>query len=54
MGNVLYFNYNRGIWNLYEEGFAQFFQYRLLAEEVNSRDRKWFEKCKINTMKASD
>ncbi|SCG82763.1 hypothetical protein DW1_1190 [Proteiniborus sp. DW1] len=39
--------YNRGIWNLYEEGFAQYFQYGLLEKEVDSRGREWFEKCKI-------
>lgn len=37
--------YNEGIWNLYEEGFAQFFQYILLGEERDSRGREWFEQC---------
>jgi len=41
-------NFNRGIWNLYEEGFAQFFQYRLLGKEVDSRGSEWVERCKAN------
>lgn len=38
--------YNKGIWDLYEEGFAQFFQYRLLGKEIDSRGKEWTEKCK--------
>jgi len=41
-------NYIKGIWNLYEEGFAQFFQYRLLGKEVDSRGREWLERCNAN------
>lgn len=40
--------YNEGIWSLYEEGFAQFFQYKLLDKEIDSRGIEWFEICKIN------
>ncbi len=46
--NVEKNNYNKGIWSLYEEGFAQFFQYRLLDKETDSRGKEWFEKCQIN------
>lgn len=46
--NVEKNNYNNGIWSLYEEGFAQFFQYRLLDKETDSRGKEWFEKCKAN------
>lgn len=47
-GNVSRNNYNKGIWSLYEEGFAQFFQYKLLGKEVDSRGRAWIEECRIN------
>lgn len=38
-------NYNLGIWNIYVEGFAQFFQYKLLDKEIDSRGRQWLEDC---------
>ncbi len=47
-GNVELNNYNKGIWSLYEEGFAQFFQYKLLGKEADSRGRAWIEECRIN------
>lgn len=40
--------YNEGIWYLYEEGFAQFFQYKLLDKEVDSRGKEWFDICRAN------
>lgn len=41
-------NYNEGIWYLYEEGFAQFFQYKLLGKSVDSRGSQWLQKCREN------
>ena len=44
--NVQENHYTKGIWNLYEEGFAQFFQYQLLCREVDPRGQEWFETCR--------
>ncbi|GMG97489.1 hypothetical protein EN5CB1_23150 [Tepidimicrobium xylanilyticum] len=40
--------FNEGIWYLYEEGFAQFFQYKLLDKEVDTRGKEWFDICRAN------
>ncbi len=39
-------NYNEGIWFIYGEGFAQFFQSKLLGSETDSRGSEWINKCK--------
>lgn len=39
-------NYYEGIWRVYEEGFAQYFQHVLLDKQVYSRGKNWLEKCK--------
>lgn len=41
-------NYNRGIWRIYEEGFAQFYQQKLLNDEVDCRGNEWIEECNSN------
>jgi hypothetical protein len=41
-------NYNKGIWRIYEEGFAQYFQNKLLLNEIDSRGKEWTLKCKEN------
>lgn len=46
--NISRNKYNEGIWYLYEEGFAQFFQYKLMEKEFDSRGAEWFKNCKIN------
>lgn len=40
--------YNEGIWSLYEEGFAQFHQYKLMDREFDSRGAEWLESCRTN------
>ncbi|QAT41314.1 MULTISPECIES: hypothetical protein [unclassified Clostridium] len=42
-------NYNIGIWRIYEEGFAQYFQNKLLLNEIDSRGKEWILKCNENT-----
>ncbi|WP_069650112.1 hypothetical protein [Caloranaerobacter ferrireducens] len=37
--------YNIGIWRIYEEGFAQFYQNKLLGKDVDSRGKEWLKKC---------
>lgn len=37
--------YNNGIWNIYEEGFAQFFQSKLSYAKVDSRGEDWISAC---------
>ncbi|QIB26721.1 hypothetical protein [Caloranaerobacter azorensis] len=37
--------YNIGIWRIYEEGFAQFYQNKLLGKDVDSRGKEWIERC---------
>lgn len=41
-------NYNKGIWRIYEEGFAQFYQQKLLDKDIDSRGREWEDKCAAN------
>lgn len=40
--------YNNGIWNIYEEGFAQFFQHKLSYAKVDSRGECWISICNEN------
>lgn len=40
--------YNQGIWNLYEEGFAQFFENILTGNNTDSRGSEWIERCSEN------
>ncbi|WP_073071476.1 hypothetical protein [Thermosipho atlanticus] len=37
--------YNLGVWRIYEEGFAQFYQNKLLGKNIDSRGKKWIEQC---------
>ncbi|MDF2671938.1 MAG: hypothetical protein K0R09_203 [Clostridiales bacterium] len=37
--------YNNGIWDLYEEGFAQYFENVLTEKDIDSRGREWTIKC---------
>lgn len=37
--------YNNGVWNLYEEGFAQYFENVLTGKDIDSRGREWTVKC---------
>ncbi len=37
--------YDKGIWQLYVEGFAQYYQSKLLNKQVESRDKSWLENC---------
>jgi hypothetical protein len=37
--------YNQGIWNLYEEGFAQYFENVLTGKEIDSRGEEWVNEC---------
>lgn len=37
--------YNKGIWNLYEEGFAQYFENILTGKDTDSRGIEWVENC---------
>jgi len=37
--------YNIGIWRIYEEGFAQFYQNKLLEKDADSRGKEWLKKC---------
>lgn len=41
-------NYNIGVWRLYEEGFAQFYQNKFLLSENDCRGTEWAKKCIIN------
>lgn len=41
-------NYNIGIWRIYEEGFAQFYQNKFLLTENDCRGAEWTEKCNSN------
>lgn len=47
-------NYNYGIWRIYTEGFAQFYQHRLLGKEAYSRDEEWRIKCYNNMDKLKE
>lgn len=40
--------YNEGIWRIYTEGFAQFFQQALLGRDIDSRGIEWIKNCKNN------
>lgn len=40
--------YSEGIWRIYTEGFAQFFQQKLLNEEIDLRGIEWENACKLN------
>jgi uncharacterized protein YjaZ len=40
--------YNRGIWSIYEEGFAQFYQQKLSGDGSDSRGTEWYENCVKN------
>ena len=40
--------YNEGIWRIYTEGFAQFFQQKLLNKEADSRGIEWEGICGLN------
>lgn len=40
--------YNEGIWRIYTEGFAQFFQQKLLNKEADSRGMEWEGICGLN------
>lgn len=40
--------YNEGIWRIYTEGFAQFFQQALLDKDIDSRGIEWINGCKNN------
>ena len=40
--------YNKGIWRIYEEGFAQYFQNKLLVKEIDCRGEEWIQKCHEN------
>ena len=41
-------NYNRGLWRLYEEGFAQFYQQLLIQEAKEPRGDEWLKLCAAN------
>lgn len=38
--------YNNGIWNIYEEGFAQYYENKLSKSQFDSRGENWIEICK--------
>lgn len=44
-------NYSNGIWRIYEEGFAQYYQHKLIGNIGDSRGTKWLESCIINKNK---
>lgn len=46
-------NYKYGIWRLYVEGVAQYYQSKLMNEEKESRGKEWLNSCneKINELK---
>lgn len=46
--------YNKGIWRIYEEGFAQFYQQKLISSETDSRGDGWNENCTINEDKLKE
>lgn len=39
--------YNNGIWRIYEEGFAQYFQQKLIGNSDDSRGAEWLENCTL-------
>lgn len=41
-------SYNNGIWRIYEEGFAQYYQQKLTGDKVDSRGIEWFKDCALN------
>jgi hypothetical protein len=41
-------NNNKGIWRIYEEGFAQYYQNKLLLNEIDSRGKEWTLSCNEN------
>lgn len=43
--------YNIGIWRIYEEGFAQFYQNKFLLSEHDCRGDEWIKKCILNKKK---
>ncbi len=43
--HVEHSKYNEGIWNIYEEGFAQYFQQVLGESSVDSRGEQWNIEC---------
>lgn len=44
-------NYNNGIWRIYEEGFAQYYQQKLTGDKVDSRGIEWYKDCTLNKHK---
>lgn len=47
-------NYSNGIWRIYEEGFAQYYQQKLIGDVADSRGIEWLKSCIVNksTLKA--
>lgn len=41
-------NYEYGIWRIYIEGFAQFYQSKLMDKDIDSRGIEWINKCDEN------
>jgi uncharacterized protein YjaZ len=41
-------NYEEGIWRLYTEGFAQFYQIKLTQQENDPRGIEWIKSCNEN------
>lgn len=44
-------NYNKGIWRIYEEGFAQYYQQKLAGDSIDSRGEEWIKICNENQYK---
>lgn len=40
--------YNEGVWRIYEEGFAQYFEVKLMAGGIDPRGAEWLDKCSLN------
>lgn len=41
-------NYSNGIWRIYGEGFAQYYQQKLIGDIIDSRGTEWLESCTAN------
>ena len=41
-------NYINGIWKIYEEGFAQYYQHLLIGDIADSRGAEWLKSCIMN------
>lgn len=44
-------NYNEGVWRIYEEGFAQYYQQKLAGDTADSRGAEWLDICNLNKSK---